>query len=232
MADTVNLPGARLAGLSIDLLAKLKGGNLTLDELAAFLKRQNPFPKDRRSSLGAARSLFEYRGATTLSGTRVRGCSFPQAPRDTLAPLELLRSPRGVMVNPEFREQLWDRFKPELTAPRELPKRCYMAVGLRREANDAIIRSCLPEPHYSSLEDIHHLFSLQPMGEEGFLAVDVGKEPRCPANIFYVMAENGEVFTLRARWANGANSWSVSGTSPETPDKMWYKTGEQVVYRI
>jgi len=37
------LPDNRLAGLSADLFHKLKAGTLSLDELALFLQRQNPF---------------------------------------------------------------------------------------------------------------------------------------------------------------------------------------------
>ena len=43
MAHTVTNPGARLAGLIADLGHKLQGGSLTEDELALFLKRQDPF---------------------------------------------------------------------------------------------------------------------------------------------------------------------------------------------
>lgn len=43
MANAVNLPGNRLAGLNIDLMQKLKTGVRTLDELALFLQGKNPF---------------------------------------------------------------------------------------------------------------------------------------------------------------------------------------------
>ncbi len=43
MANAVNLPGERLAGLIIDLMQKLKAGVRTLDELALFLQGKNPF---------------------------------------------------------------------------------------------------------------------------------------------------------------------------------------------
>lgn len=43
MANAVTLPGERLAGLSADLFHKLQSGNLTLDELALFNQRKNPF---------------------------------------------------------------------------------------------------------------------------------------------------------------------------------------------
>ena len=43
MANAVNLPGERLAGMLQDLLAKLRAGNITLDQLDAFLQHRNPF---------------------------------------------------------------------------------------------------------------------------------------------------------------------------------------------
>lgn len=43
MANAVTLPGERLAGLSADLFHKLQAGSLTLDELALFTQRKNPF---------------------------------------------------------------------------------------------------------------------------------------------------------------------------------------------
>lgn len=43
MASAVTLPGERLAGLSADLFHKLQAGSLTLDELALFTQRKNPF---------------------------------------------------------------------------------------------------------------------------------------------------------------------------------------------
>ena len=43
MANAVILPGERLAGLSADLFHKLQAGSLTLDELALFTQRKNPF---------------------------------------------------------------------------------------------------------------------------------------------------------------------------------------------
>ncbi len=43
MANTVTNPGARLAGLTADLMMKIKNGSITEDELALFCKRQNPF---------------------------------------------------------------------------------------------------------------------------------------------------------------------------------------------
>ena len=46
--DTIgNLPGNRLAGLSADLFHKLQHGGLTLDELALFNQRKNPFVLER-----------------------------------------------------------------------------------------------------------------------------------------------------------------------------------------
>ncbi len=53
MANTVTNPGARLAGLFADLGHKLKAGNISEDELALFLKRQNPF-RDVLASASAA----------------------------------------------------------------------------------------------------------------------------------------------------------------------------------
>jgi hypothetical protein len=43
MANAVILPGERLAGLSADLFHKLQAGSLTVDELALFTQRKNPF---------------------------------------------------------------------------------------------------------------------------------------------------------------------------------------------
>ena len=43
MANTVTNPGARLAGLTADLMMKIKNGSISEDELALFCKRQNPF---------------------------------------------------------------------------------------------------------------------------------------------------------------------------------------------
>ena len=41
------LPGERLAGLSADLFHKLQSGNITVDELALFTQRKNPFAFER-----------------------------------------------------------------------------------------------------------------------------------------------------------------------------------------
>lgn len=43
MGNIGTLPGERLAGLSADLFHKLQAGSLTLDELALFTQRKNPF---------------------------------------------------------------------------------------------------------------------------------------------------------------------------------------------
>ena len=45
MANAVNLPGNRLAGLITDLMQKIRDGVRTLDELALFLQGKNPFEK-------------------------------------------------------------------------------------------------------------------------------------------------------------------------------------------
>src|SRR3989344_2206862 len=48
MANAVLLPGDnRLAGLWEDLALKLRKGNITLDELALFTQRKNPFVFER-----------------------------------------------------------------------------------------------------------------------------------------------------------------------------------------
>ena len=47
MAIIGNLPGDRLAGLAADLFHKLQHGKLTLDELALFNQRKNPFAWER-----------------------------------------------------------------------------------------------------------------------------------------------------------------------------------------
>lgn len=47
MTKIGNLPGERLAGLSADLFHKLQKGILTLDELALFNQRKNPFALER-----------------------------------------------------------------------------------------------------------------------------------------------------------------------------------------
>lgn len=43
MANPVTYPGARLAGLQIDLLEKLRKGVLSEDQLELFLRKKNPF---------------------------------------------------------------------------------------------------------------------------------------------------------------------------------------------
>ncbi len=43
MANAVTLPGERLAGLWEDLACKIRKGGITLDELALFNQRKNPF---------------------------------------------------------------------------------------------------------------------------------------------------------------------------------------------
>ncbi len=45
MANAVNLPGDRLAGMMMDLCAKLRAENLTLDQFDLFLQHKNPFEK-------------------------------------------------------------------------------------------------------------------------------------------------------------------------------------------
>ncbi len=47
MAIIGNLPGDRLAGLTIDMLQKIRNGGLTLAELEMFTKRKNPFVFER-----------------------------------------------------------------------------------------------------------------------------------------------------------------------------------------
>ncbi len=47
MASIGTLPGERLAGLSADLFHKLQSGNITVDELALFTQRKNPFSFER-----------------------------------------------------------------------------------------------------------------------------------------------------------------------------------------
>lgn len=47
MANAVNLPGDRLAGLLQDQLAKLRAGNLSIDQLDAFVQHKNPFAFER-----------------------------------------------------------------------------------------------------------------------------------------------------------------------------------------
>ena len=47
MANAVNLPGNRLAGLQVDLLQKLRDRSRNLDELGMFLQGKNPFVFER-----------------------------------------------------------------------------------------------------------------------------------------------------------------------------------------
>lgn len=47
MTDIGTLPGERLAGLSADLFHKLQSGSLSIEELALFVQRKNPFSFER-----------------------------------------------------------------------------------------------------------------------------------------------------------------------------------------
>lgn len=47
MAHIGTLPGERLAGLSADLFHKLQSGSLSIEELALFVQRKNPFSFER-----------------------------------------------------------------------------------------------------------------------------------------------------------------------------------------
>jgi hypothetical protein len=59
MANTVTNPGKRLAGLIADLGHKLAGKKISEEELALFLKRQNPFRKTTLATAVAATFLTE-----------------------------------------------------------------------------------------------------------------------------------------------------------------------------
>jgi len=50
MATIGNLPGERLAGLTADLFHKIQHGKLSLDELALFTQRKNPFVWERNQN--------------------------------------------------------------------------------------------------------------------------------------------------------------------------------------
>lgn len=50
MANIGNLPGERLAGLASDLFHKLQKGVISLDELALFTQRKNPFVWERNEN--------------------------------------------------------------------------------------------------------------------------------------------------------------------------------------
>ena len=47
MSNIGTLPGERLAGLSADLFHKLQSGNISVEELALFTQRKNPFAFER-----------------------------------------------------------------------------------------------------------------------------------------------------------------------------------------
>lgn len=99
------------------------------------------------------------------------------------------------------------------------PETTFFAFDLVKPANDAEIRSELPEDHVFEYPDefwviLAKMIDQQPNGEEGGLLAN-GRW-----NVFCVRI-SGEVYAVRINWSAGGRGWVVGADLPHDNDSWW-----------
>lgn len=189
MADAVNLPGARLAGLFADLSHKIQKGAITLDELALFNQCRNPFEgKPVVKAVKKAVAVLALIATATASAVTER-----------MDPNDFFQDCPGLYIFDDFKIRVLPALRPFDSAP----KADFSVSRLKQAANDTKIRKELSENHLAEWYHIATLITQQKNGEEGVLLTNGY------ANIFYMLGVNGEVFTVSVRWLSHVREWRV-----------------------
>lgn len=189
MADAVNLPGARLAGLFADLSHKIQKGAITLDELALFNQCRNPFEgKPVVKAVKKAVAVLALIATATASAVTER-----------MDPNDFFQDCPGLYIFDDFKIRVLPALRPFDSAP----KADFSVSRLKQAANDTKIRKELSENHLAEWYHIATLITQQKNGEEGVLLTNGY------ANIFYMLGVNGEVFAVSVRWLSHVREWRV-----------------------
>jgi hypothetical protein len=184
MAHTVTNPGARLAGLFADLGHKIQSGTLSEDQLALFLKKQNPFtaPLDKSvskvalvASFVTANFFVTKRGLYVYDSFKERIIPTYQNP---LRPRSIKRVKHFDLHQNSYDKDILARV--EMGGMDKVRARAFMPDQIA-----ALIKNQLKGPQSKS----------GPLLTNGF------------ANIFYTIGVGGELFAVRVRWSDG--KWRV-----------------------
>ena len=206
MATIGTLPGDRLAGLLIDQIEKIRKGALTLDELALFVQRKNPFElrvEVRLKLLELVTSVFvpsvEWFAAAEHFKVETRKAKV-----------------KIVVLAENFRNNFLEMIE------ENLPAGALRVHKLLKSSVDKLIIAELGE-HDTYLADLWMMLEKQPNGEEGSLLVNGW------SNIFYIKSKNSQLWAVYAYWNATDGGWYVRANSVTSPYE--WDAGYQVVSR-
>lgn len=208
MGTIGTLPGDRLAGLLIDQIEKIRKGAITLDELALFTQRKNPFePKVEARPT----KLLEYVTTVEVPGVE-RFVAKDYFKKDT--------SKKAKVKIAWMSENFIANFVPKVEI--DVPKGDVKVHRLLKPSLDTPIMKELGEKE-TYLDDLLALLEKQPSGEDGPLLVNGY------ANICYIRDVDCRYWAVDVGWYSGYDGWYVSAYPVSYPDR--WGGGDRVVSR-
>ncbi|MEK7660400.1 MAG: hypothetical protein AAB343_04325 [Patescibacteria group bacterium] len=219
MSKFIGVDAAKLAGLQIDTLQKLRNGQLTVDQWERF---NNLSLEDREIRFGGMKEQQSSVSILELVGTVViRAASTPLVASERF----VVNTKQNATVKISF---LWNNFSEWFLTGNSKTEAPIMEQTLRyhtlRKASlDGSIITALGGAERAEM-GLSHVFSLmeaQGKGEDGVLLTNGY------ANIFYVKDRKGVLRTVYVYWHD--DGWNVNAYSVEDPDR--WGDGDRVFSR-
>lgn len=195
MANAVTLPGERLAGMTADLMLKLKSGSHTLDELDLFLQRKPLFVptvvgRNVTPIAQAVEALLEDMESVTVAiDTTVD-------PTKVLKTTKATTKAEALWVDNNFTKILAKAKGTVPTSVTTKPRR------LKKSSNDRKIKGALPEDHEVDQTEFVYMLATELTKVRADKQSSVlAKDRWC---LFYVAG-----FVVRVRWRSDGSEWGV-----------------------
>ncbi len=207
MSKFIGVDAAKLAGLQIDTLQKLRNGQLTVDQWERF---NNLSLEDREIRFGGMKEQQSSVSLLVLAGT----VAIPESSEPFVASERfVVNTKRNAPVKISF---LWNNFSEWFltgNSKTEAPivEQTLRYYTLRKASHDGSIIDALggAERSDTTLSRMFSLMEAQGKGEDGVLLTNGY------ANIFYVKDRKGVLRTVHVHWFGGG--WRVDADSVMIP---------------
>lgn len=218
MANAVTLPGDRLAGMTADLMFKLKAGSHTLDELDLFLQRKPLFAIVPNKLLKEVAKAVASALLTLVATASVAATTAPFVAAEKF----VINTKADAKAKISF---LGSNFKTHFLGKVEQPfsgGELKIHKLLKNSKDKPIIDELGGEAKAETfLSEIFSLIETQGNGQEGVLLTNGY------ANIFYIRDMNGVLWAVRCHW--DGDGWHCGAFSILRPDE--WPAAYQVISR-
>lgn len=222
MAHAVTLPGERLAGMTADLMLKLKSGSHTLDEFDLFLQRKPLFvPEVSGNTLSpivkavkaVTASLLVLVGTVLVTATTEKFVAKDNFVVNIEADAKVKISYMGENFKTWFIDKVEEPIQDGVLRYQKLARKSVDGPIITELGGKAKAETTLTE--------MFSVMRLQGSGEDGALHTNGN------LNIFYIRDQNSVLRTVYVYWFDGG--WGVGASAVEDP-RGW-NDGRQVFSR-